>query len=68
MSAKPGDNGYNPLYQLNKVQWVNQENAQELKSIDEIVTAENNGQLKIEKNQCCSQQASSKMGWWRIND
>jgi hypothetical protein len=49
LSAKPGDNGYSPLYQLNKVQWVNQENAQELKSIDEIVTAENNGQLKIEK-------------------
>jgi hypothetical protein len=49
LSAKPSNNGYSPLYQLNKVQWVNQENAQELKSIDEIVTAENNGQLKIEK-------------------
>ena len=49
LSAKPGDNGYSPLYQLNKVQWVNQENVQELKSIDEIVAAENNGQLKIEK-------------------
>jgi hypothetical protein len=49
LSAKPGDNGYSPLYKLNKVKWINQENAQELKSIDEIVTAENNGQLKIEK-------------------
>ena len=49
LSAKPGDNGYSPLYQLNKVEWINQENAQELKSVDEIVAAENNGQLKIEK-------------------
>jgi hypothetical protein len=49
LSAKPGDGGYSPLYQINKVEWVNQENAQELKSVDEILTAENNGQLKIEK-------------------
>jgi hypothetical protein len=49
LSAKPGDNGYSPLYQINKVEWVNQENAQELKSIDEILAAEKNGQLKIEK-------------------
>ncbi len=49
LSAKPGDNGYNPLYQLNTVEWINQENAQELKSVDEILAAENNGQLKIEK-------------------
>ena len=49
LSAKPGDEGYSPLYQINKVEWVNQENAQELKSVDEIVAAENNGQLKIEK-------------------
>ncbi len=49
LSAKPGDNGYSPLYQLNTVEWINQENVQELKSVDEIVAAENNGQLKIEK-------------------
>ncbi|MGI9010310.1 MAG: DUF7482 domain-containing protein [Nitrososphaeraceae archaeon] len=49
LSAKPGDEGYSPLYQINKVEWVNQESAQELKSIDEILTAEQNGQLKIEK-------------------
>ena len=49
LSAKPGDNGYSPLYQLNTVEWINQESAQELKSIDEILTAENNGQLMIEK-------------------
>ena len=49
LSAKPGDNGYSPLYQLNTVEWINQESAQELKSIGEILTAENNGQLKIEK-------------------
>jgi hypothetical protein len=49
LSAKPGDEGYSPLYQINKVTWVNPENAQELKSVDEIVAAENNGQLKIEK-------------------
>ena len=49
LSAKPGDEGYSPLYQINNVEWVNQENAQELKSVDEILTAEQNGQLKIEK-------------------
>ena len=49
LSAKPGDERYSPLYQINKVEWVNEENAQELKSIDEILTAEKNGQLKIEK-------------------
>jgi hypothetical protein len=49
LSAKPGDEGYNPLYQLNTVEWVNQENAQELKSVDEILAAEQNGQIKIEK-------------------
>jgi hypothetical protein len=49
LSAKSGDNGYSPLYQLNTVKWVNQENVQELKSVDEIIAAENNGQLKIEK-------------------
>jgi hypothetical protein len=49
LSAKPGDEGYSPLYQINNVEWVNQDNAQELKSIDEILAAEQNGQLKIEK-------------------
>jgi hypothetical protein len=49
LSAKPGDEGYSPLYAINKVEWVNQENAQELKSVDEILTAEQNGELKIEK-------------------
>lgn len=49
LSAKPGDEGYSPLYQINNVEWVNQDNAQELKSVDEILTAEQNGQLKIEK-------------------
>lgn len=49
LSAKPGDEGYSPLYQINLVQWVNQENVQELKSVEEILAAEKNGQLKIEK-------------------
>jgi hypothetical protein len=49
LSAKPGDNGYSPLYQINKVEWINQENAQELKSVNGILAAENKGQLKIEK-------------------
>ncbi|MGI9012433.1 MAG: DUF7482 domain-containing protein [Nitrososphaeraceae archaeon] len=49
LSAKPGDEGYSPLYQINKVEWVNQENAQELKSVDEILAAEKNEQLKLEK-------------------
>lgn len=49
LSAKPDDNGYSPLYQLNIVEWVNQENVQELKSVGEISKIENNGQLKIER-------------------
>ncbi|HJU59081.1 MAG TPA: hypothetical protein VJ583_04985 [Nitrososphaeraceae archaeon] len=49
LSAKPGDKGYSPLYQIYNVEWGNPENAQELKSVDEILAAEQNGQLKIEK-------------------
>ena len=49
LSTKPGDNGYSPLYQMNKVEWINQENIRELKSVDEILAAEDYGQLKIEK-------------------
>ena len=49
LSAQPGDQGYTPLYQVNSVEWVNQDNAKELKSVDEILTAEQNGELKIHK-------------------
>jgi len=49
LSAQPGDQGYTPLYQVNNVEWVNKDNARELKSVDEILTAEQNGELKIQK-------------------
>lgn len=49
LNAKPGDNTYNPLYQINFVQW-NEETQQELKSVDEILAAEQDGLVTIEKS------------------
>ncbi|HJS65099.1 MAG TPA: hypothetical protein VJ767_09600 [Nitrososphaeraceae archaeon] len=50
LNAKPGDEGYSPLYQINTVQWKNEADAQELKSVEDIITAEKDGQITIEKS------------------
>ncbi|CAN5653657.1 hypothetical protein BH18THE1_BH18THE1_08720 [soil metagenome] len=49
LSAKPGDAGYSPLLQINTVTWRDGSSAKELKSVQEIEGAENNGSLTINK-------------------
>ena len=49
LSAKPGNAGYSPLLQINTVTWKDGSSAKELKSVQEIVGAEKNGSLTINK-------------------
>jgi hypothetical protein len=49
INAKPGDEGYSPLMQLNLVEWNQGVNAGELKSVQEIMNAQQNGSLTITK-------------------
>jgi hypothetical protein len=49
MNAKPGDETYSPLMKLNMVTWSDESAAKELKSVQEIVDAEKNGTIAINK-------------------
>ncbi len=49
LSAKPGDANYSPLLQVNTVTWKDSSSVKELKSVQEIMTAENNGSLTVNK-------------------
>jgi hypothetical protein len=49
MNAKPGDEGYSPLWQLNIAEWKEGVTAKELKSVEEIMSAEANGTISINK-------------------
>ena len=49
LNAKPGDEGYSPLLQVNMVEWKQGSTATELKSVQEIVDAEKNGTIAINK-------------------
>lgn len=49
LNAKPGDSGYSPLLQVNTVTWKDNSTAKELKSVQEIMTAEKNGSLTLNK-------------------
>ena len=46
-NAVPGDKDYSPLWQTNFVKWNDNATARELKSVEEIVAAQNNGELTI---------------------
>jgi hypothetical protein len=48
-SALPGDKGYSPLFQINYVKWNNNNSTtiRVLKSVNEIMTAQKNGELTI---------------------
>ena len=47
-SALPGDKGYSPLFQINYVKWNNNSTTiRVLKSVNEIMTAQKNGELTI---------------------
>jgi hypothetical protein len=47
VNAKPGDEGYSPLWQVNEVTWNDNATARELKSVQEITSAEQKGELSI---------------------
>lgn len=49
LNAKPGDEGYSPLLQLNIAEWKEGITAKELKSVQEIKDAETNGTVSINK-------------------
>src|SRR5215211_916200 len=46
-NAVPGDKDYSPLWQTNFVKWNDNATARELKSVEEIMTAQNSGELII---------------------
>jgi hypothetical protein len=46
-NAVPGDKDYSPLWQTNFVKWNDNATARELKSVEEITTAHQNGELSI---------------------
>ena len=49
-NAIPGDEDYSPLWQSNFVEWNDNATARELKSVEEIMTAQNNGELTVSKS------------------
>jgi hypothetical protein len=49
LSAKPGDAGYSPLLRVNTVTWKDGSSPKELKSVQEIMGAEKNGSLTVNK-------------------
>jgi hypothetical protein len=46
-TAKPGAEGYSALWQINLVAWNDNATSRELKSVEEITAAEQNGELSI---------------------
>jgi hypothetical protein len=46
-NAVPGDEDYSPLWQTNFVKWNDNATARELKSVEEIMVAQKNGELTI---------------------
>lgn len=49
LNAKPGDQGYSPLLQLNMVEWNQDVAAKEIKSVQEIMSSQQNGSLTVTK-------------------
>jgi len=46
-NAVPGDKDYSPIWQTNFVKWNDNATARELKSVEEIIDAQKNGELTI---------------------
>jgi hypothetical protein len=47
VNAKPGDEGYSPLWHVNEITWNENATGRELRSVEEITAAEQNGELSI---------------------
>ncbi len=46
-NAVPGDKDYSPIWESNFVTWNDNATARELKSVEEILAAQSNGELTI---------------------
>jgi hypothetical protein len=49
INTKPGDQGYSPLLQLNMVEWNQGVAAKEIRSVQEIMSSQQNGSLTVTK-------------------
>ena len=49
VATKPGDEAYSPIWQLNLVEWNQGVNAKEIRSVPEIMEAQQNGSLTVTK-------------------
>jgi hypothetical protein len=47
--SAPGDDDYSPLRSINQVTWTDEESARLLRSVEEIIEAEQRGELTIER-------------------
>ena len=47
VNGKPGDEGYSPLWQINLVAWNGDATPRELTSVEEVIAAEQSGELSI---------------------
>lgn len=48
-SSAPGDENYSPLFAINYVEWNDGSNARVLKSVNEVLEAQNKGEISITK-------------------
>ena len=46
-NAVPGDEDYSPIWESNFVKWNDNATAKELKSVEEVLSAQNSGQLTV---------------------
>jgi len=65
--AKPGDEGYSPLWQLNMVEWNQSVNPKEIKSVQEIISAQQNGSLTVTKTDTIVNQPAIKWEGGSLN-
>jgi hypothetical protein len=49
VETEPGEQGYSPLWKLNLVEWNQNASPRELKSVQEIMAAQQNGTLTVKK-------------------
>jgi hypothetical protein len=49
VQTEPGEQGYSPLWKLNLVEWNQNASPRELKSVQEIMAAQQNGTLTVKK-------------------
>jgi hypothetical protein len=60
-SAIPGEDGYSPLFEINYVKWNSNSTSRVLTSVDEILAAQNSGELNITKSNIIINSPAVKM-------